>query len=238
MRYKKLSDLVRQVRAEAGLSTSSSKGLESEEYLIQIIRRVYETLWDDYDWEQARLTREDGEIPLVAGTYLYDIPDETYYEGISKVWALDTGGQWVELCYGIDRTHMNQHDSAADERADPVQRWAPHDAGTKTQIEVWPVPESVGKIAIEGKRKPVSLKDGDSIVDLDDIVVVLLAAAEVLVESKPKAAQAKSDAASQRLLKMRVRAAPKTRWTIGRGQVNEVARKRGELTVQYSGNPG
>jgi hypothetical protein len=238
MRYKKLSDLVRQVRAEARLSTSSSKGLESEEYLIQIIRRIYETLWDDYDWEQAKLTRTDGEIAVVAGTYLYDLPANAYYEGISKVWTQDSGGQWLELNYGIDRTHMNQHDSAADERADPVQRWAAHNAGTKTQIEIWPRPVSNGKIAIEGKRKPTTLKDGDSIVDLDDLVLVLLAAAEVMVDSKPKEAQMKSEAASMRLLKMRVRASPKTRWTIGRGQVNEIARKRGELNVQYSGNPG
>lgn len=237
MRYNKLSSLVRQLRAEARLSTSSSTGLEADEYLVQLIRRTYETLWEDWDWEHSQLTRAAGEITLVAGTYRYDIPADAYYEGIRSVWGQDSGGQWRELLYGIGLAEMNAHDSDADERADPVQRWVAYDQGTKTQIEVWPIPESAGKIAVVGKKKPNVLKDGDAIVNLDDIVVVLFAAAEVLAESKPKEAQLKADAARARLLQLRVKAAPKTRWAVGRGEVPLAPRQYGELKVQWVSEP-
>jgi len=239
MRYKSLSSIVRQVRAEARLSTSSSVGLEANEYIEQLVRRIYETLWDDWDWEHAKLTRTAGEIPLVAGTYLYDLPAGAYVEGVSEVWGQDTGGQWYELLYGIDLSHMNSHDTAANERADPVQRWAFYDnvAGGKTQIEVWPIPESSGrKIAVTGKRAPPALADGDSLVPLDDLVVALFAAAEALAESKPAESKMKADAARARLHKMRVKASSmRERFTMGSGPVDMSLSRRGELNVEWTG---
>lgn len=236
MRYKKLSELVDQLRAEARLSTSSSKGLEADEYLMQVLRRTYETLWDDYEWEHARITRDDGIIALVDGTHLYDLPTGTYYEGIDQVWGQDSGGQWRPLTYGIGLEQMNVHDTDAGEKADPVERWAPFDAGTKTQIEVWPLPGSAAtNISVTGKKAPTDLKDGDAIVNLDDIVVVLFAAAEVMAETKPKEAQMKADAARARLLKMRVKSASKKRWAIGLGAVTDQHTRRGELNVKWSG---
>lgn len=236
MRYKKLSDVVRQVRAEARLSTSSSVGLEADEYLTQLVRRTYETLWDDYDWEHARLTRAEGLITLVDGTYLYDLPASAYFEGIGKVWHKDTGGNWIELPYGIDYSHMNVHDTDDAEKSDPVRKWAASAASGKTQIEVWPIPSAQAtEIAIEGKRKPQALKDGDSIIDLDDIVVTLFAASEALAESKPNEAKVKADAATARLLKMRAKATPKTRWAIGLGPITDPMMRRGELNVEWAG---
>jgi hypothetical protein len=234
MRYKKLSDLVRQLRAEARLSTSSSTGLEADEYLMQLLRRIYETLWDDYEWEHSRLTRADGLITLVDGTHLYDLPTDAYFEGIEAVWYKDTGGNWLPLDYGIGHSLMNIEDTDAGEESDPVRRWAPYDTGTKTQIEVWPKPGADATvIAVTGKRKPAVLKDGDSIVDLDDLVIVLMAAAEVLAESRPHEAKIKADAASARLLKVRAKASGKTRWSMGLGQVG-MPRKFDGLNVKWN----
>ncbi len=238
MRLKKLSDLVRQLRAETRSSTSSSKGLEANEYFEQLIRRTYETLWDDYDWDHANLNREEAIITLTAGDYLYTLPDSVYLEGIRKVWGQDSGGNWRELPYGISLAHMNVYDSADGEMADPVERWMPSSDGTASKIEVWPCPATSGaKITFEGKRRPATLKDGDSLVDLDDIMVVLFAAAEALAGSQAKEAEAKASAARTRLSQMKAKAAPKTRWTMGLGKLDQDrSRSRSELNVDWNPN--
>jgi hypothetical protein len=237
MRLKKLSDLVRQLRAETRSSTSSSKGLEANEYFEQLIRRTYETLWDDYEWDHANLDREQAIITLTADEYLYALPDTVYLEGIRKVWGQDSGSQWRELPYGISLAHMNVYDSGAGEKADPVERWAPAGDGTTSKIEVWPCPATTGaKITFEGKRRPATLKDGDSLVDLDDIMVVLFAAAEALAGSQPEEANAKASAAKTRLAKMKAKAAPKTRWTMGLGKLDEDRTRRQSLNVDWNPN--
>jgi hypothetical protein len=214
MRNTTLDELVEQLRAECRLSTDSSRGVESRSMLVQVINRTYEVLFDDYDWSFLKLKREDCFKQLYAGQRYYNCPVESDVDSLTRAW-INYGNVWVPLEYGIDFSHYSQMDSEQDQRADPAQCWVVRDDG---QFEVWPIPASNdNRIGFEGKRKFSRLSAGSDRCVLDDSLVVLFAAAEILAGNKQPDAPMKLQMAQARLAKLRASAAGQSRSTVGRG---------------------
>lgn len=233
MRNSTLDQMVEALRNEARLSTDSSRGVESRPWLVQLINRWYETLWNDYDWQHLNLLREDSTVALQAGLRYYDIPETVDVDSISKVF-LRFGNGWSEIDYGIDHSHYSERDSDNDERADPVQRWTVRDMA---QIEVWPIPASNDcALGFEGKRKFARLTKGDDRCLLDDNLIVLFAAAEVLAAHKQADAQKKEQAASAVLTRLRAKASSKARVRMGLGEASNSRQQPGEIRVAYVRN--
>jgi hypothetical protein len=181
-----LETLVVKVKADIGASTSAAIGINALPAIQQTIRRNYERLRLDFNWPHL-FTSED--IELEAGQRYYNLPTTIEFERIESVrvkWLRDWG---PPLEYGIDDTLYNVVDSDEDEREDPVRRWYHH--GTN-QFEVWPVPSSnEQKLRFRGVSKAGGLVANADQADIDDTLIILASAAELLTRYKSADAQAK-----------------------------------------------
>lgn len=209
---KTLAQLIEEVRAESRLSTDQSRGLENREYVSQIVKRNYETLYGDYDWPHLNVHREDCFKETQGGQRYYDWPDKLDIDTITGCFHR-YGNVWIPLDYGISLATYNQIDSENDRRADPISRWQIRDA---EQFEVWPIPVTDGNlIGFSGKQKFVPLTKETDRAQIDSVCIVLFAAAEILASNKSADAQDKRGLASARLLKMRARTADHGRVIVG-----------------------
>jgi hypothetical protein len=210
-----LEELVEMVRDEARLSSNSSRGADHRNHIVRIIKRHYETLLDEHDWEHLQIKREDAGKDMQAGQRYYDFPANLDIGRISKVWY-KWNGTWIPLTYGIDASHYTAQDSDEDERRDPAERW---DFYSPTQFEVWPMPATNGaEVRFEGVRKGERLLNDGSRADLDDNMIALFAAGEILLENGQKdAAQAKIEAARRIMGQQKRRFSGNSRVRVGMG---------------------
>lgn len=219
-------EVVQAVRAECGLSTNTSRGIDHLDNIRQLVRRHYATLAEEYDWQHLEIRREspDSRKLLQAGSRYYDWPVALNPLKIEKAWQ-KWGNLWVPLGYGIDYRGYNYSDSDANMRSDPVLSWA---FSGGDQFEVWPLPASNGalnssnEIAFQGQRKITPLlEDGDRL-DMDDIVVTLRVSTEILAAQKRmEAASVKGEAAKSRMDVLRANLSDKSRYVMGKGEVSE-----------------
>lgn len=192
-----LSALVDQLRAEIGASTNVSMGVNALPQLKQILRRTQERLWADFEWPFAFIERDE---PMLNGQRYYAFDNDIDFDRISRAdvkWA-DT---WRPLCYGIGAEQYNSSDSDAGEKEDPVTHWRHHEGN---MFEVWPIPASDdSKIRFKAiKKLPALISDSD-VALLDDNLIVLFAAAELLAKAKADDAPAKLQSAQSHYVKLK-----------------------------------
>jgi hypothetical protein len=179
-----LGELIDDVRAEAGHSLQSNLGTAMREVIVKILQRQQRRLWEDFDWTFLRVERD---VAAQAGLRYYNFPADLSIERLEKV-EFKWGDRWHKLVYGIGPTELDQYDSDRDVRSWPVYRWQEHE---NDQIEVWPVPSQNGStvatdgmIRFTGIRKLSPLVAESDRADLDDTLLVLFSAAEILAREK------------------------------------------------------
>jgi hypothetical protein len=202
-RGKQLRQLVNSLRAECGMSMSPAAGEDALASLKEILSRTQEALWDEYDWPFATVYRS---IPMQASSRFYDFPSDLPLEGIQKTMI-----QWGDTMHpferGISFEDYSSYDSEAGETDQYPVKWDVRWTGTDEQIEVWPIPsQSDSTMWLEGKRSLPPLVDESDVAVLDDIMIVLYAAAEILARDKVADAAAKLDLAKARFYRVRGRA--------------------------------
>jgi hypothetical protein len=221
------NEVIEAVRNETRLSSNTSRGIDHLDHIKQLIKRHYYTLAEDFDWQHLELKKETGvsRKVLQAGSNTYDFPAAVNPLKITKMWVKH--GTWLEVGYGIKHSHYSASDPDADQRSDPVTNWAYYDG---TGFEVWPTPASNGtadadgEVAFEGQKLVTTLTSTGSRLDMDDHLVTLMVAAEILAGQDQKVAAAvKAEAAQARLGRLRANLASKTRYVMGRGLVAESA---------------
>jgi hypothetical protein len=179
MRGTTFGRLVEMARAEARLTVNPAAGLNINEHLKQIVSRVYENLWDEVAWphlEQAfQITLQQGEV-------LYDVPEGATQERLLDKDAFATypneSRRWPVVSQEIGWQHYNQLDPKMGQTLDPVRFWCvrPDD-----RIEVWPAPATdTAVLSLKGIRKVAPLVQNGDVCELDDRLVVLFAAGEIL----------------------------------------------------------
>jgi hypothetical protein len=210
-----LEELVEMVRDEARLSTNTSRGTDHRSHIVRLIKRHYEILLADHEWEHLMIRREDAGKIMQAGQRYYDFPAELDTGRIHKVWY-KWGNDWRPLIYGITPADYNDQDSDLDERRDPAEKWDFYGA---KQFEVWPVPITNGnEVRFEGVRKAEQLLHENSRADLDDNMLALFVAAEILAENgQEESARLKIDAARRIFGQQKRRLSGDTRIRIGMG---------------------
>lgn len=218
-RCRQLAELVEQLQFECRLSTATSRGVDNRDYLKGLIRRVQEWLYEDNWWPHLKAEKEDSKKVLAAGQRYYDFPAGINPDRIAKVWHEYGEGIWVPVEHGIGPEQYNERNSDADERSDPALRWDWHGDG---QFEIWPIPASNGgQIWFEAQRPLNDMVSESDTADLDDRVIVLHAAAEILVSDGQKDAQTKLDLARQRLRKLLGSTSSKEKLVMGGGRRQE-----------------
>lgn len=186
--------VIEQVRAEVRRSTTVAVGIDDLQNLKQIVRRVYKMLWWDHDW--PHLTKYFPAVTLNAGQRYYDMPDGLSYERV-KSWALWYSGIPQPLDYGIGFEEYAVSNPDAGARSEPALRWeVRYGDGVQEQFEVWPVPSSSDQtLQFFGYgSEPTLVNDADQLL-LDDTLVTLYAAADILTAQKSEDAKLKQSEA-------------------------------------------
>jgi hypothetical protein len=209
-----LGELIDDVRAEAGHSLQSNLGTAMRDVLIKIIQRQQRRLWEDFDWTFLRVERD---VPVQAGLRYYNFPSDLNLERLEKV-EFKWDDRWHLLEYGIGPTQYDQYDSDRDVRSWPVYRWKEHE---NEQIELWPIPSQngsasplTGAVRFTGIRKLRPLVAESDVADLDDTLLVLYSAAEILAREKAADAGLKLQLAEQHYRRLKARNAKRDTFSL------------------------
>lgn len=200
-RGKQLLSLIAQLRAETGRSQNVAVGTDEVENLKVLLQRTQETLYEEYEWPHMMVQKT---ITLAAGTRYYDLPTGLNFDRIQDV-KLKYNNVYVELERGIEFEDYSIYDSNASpvERSFPTLKWDIRDTGSGEQIEVWPVPSQAATIYMFGTKNLGDLIQEADTADLDDRLIVLFAAAELLARQKSNDAKIKLSQAEKRLMTLK-----------------------------------
>jgi hypothetical protein len=209
-----LGELIDDVRAEAGHSLQPNLGTAMRDVLVKIIQRQQRRLWEDYDWTFLRVERD---VPVQAGLRYYNFPADLNIERLEKV-EFKWDDRWHLLEYGIGPTQYDQYDSDRDVRSWPVYRWKESE---NNQIELWPIPSQngsasplTGVVRFTGIRKLSPLVAESDTADLDDTLLVLYSAAEILAREKASDANLKLQMAEAHYRRLKARNAKRDTFSL------------------------
>lgn len=197
-----LGVMVDMLRSEIRDSNNPALGLNARVSYVNALQRMQEDLYDEFEWPFLRFAFDKY---LQAGQRYYDIPTGTNLEGIHSV-KLKWGGVWsAPLVRVITPEDYTSYDSDRGVRSDPVRKW---DLYGDRQFEVWPIPAANSDqvasniLRFTGKQVlPSFVNDADRAV-LDDRLIVLSVAAEMLAARGAKDTQAKISLANRRFKKL------------------------------------
>jgi hypothetical protein len=213
-----LGQLVTDLRAEVGHSLQPNLGKATRDVFINLLERTQRRLWEDYSWPFLRITRD---ITISSGQRYYDVPDGLTFERIERM-EVKHGDYWTKMHYGIGAQEYNSHDSDRGIQSSPTRRF---DTYENNQIEFWPIPANnsnattgTDSIRIYGIRNLTPLVAEADTADLDDQLIILYAAAEILTRQKQGDAQNKLAAAQAHYARLKARMSKTETFVIGGGE--------------------
>jgi hypothetical protein len=223
------------LRAEVRRSTSVSVGVDDLDNLKRVINHVYRTLYIDHEWPHLR--KVYSKIQMAAGQRYYDFPADLEPDRVTEavVWSNNVS---FPIPRGIGFEEYGVLDPDEDERQDPPQCWDNRFTGTSTQIEIWPLPASADhSIQLKGYIKLGKLVNDTDKCWLDDELVLLFSAAEVLKAEKADDADSKLQLAQGYLqrLKANSKGAGK-RYAIGLGNSSPRSPINATINIKPSGS--
>lgn len=197
MATEQLVVMVRNLRAECGHSLSIVQGTNQVDTLKYLLARTQKELWTAFVWPELVFRRN---ITMVAGQYVYDFPLDMPFDQVRESYAAQpTSNEWTSLDYGISEDRVKPDDTNT-ERSDPVRAW---DVENRTQLRVWPTPNSTGGYLRLKGNSPLDVFSSDNDKStLDDTVIVLFAAADLLARAKAEDAPSKQQKAQRHLTKL------------------------------------
>lgn len=190
-----LGTLVAQLRSETFNSTNSGHSVSLEPTWKYLLARVQEKLWDEFEWPHLRIFADKA---LQAGQRYYDFPTGVRFDRVKGVWVRN-GSQWVPLLRGVGPEQYSVYDSDdTDARSDPARRWDFYAGAAADQFEVWPMPATnadattrEGYVRFAAIKTLAPLVSESDRADLDDRLIVLGAAVDLLVERESASARSK-----------------------------------------------
>lgn len=208
-----LGELVDKLRVAARFDPNPALSQNMVPLFEQTLRDTQERLYDEFDWPFLRVRRDKA---IEVGQRYYDVPDDMNLERIVQIDVL-VNDKWLPVDRGISLDHYNAVDSDNDERRDPIMRWDVSDTGEGEQIEVWPIPATPTTMRFTGFRQLKPLRQRADIADLDDQLIVLYAAGEIMGGATNPDAQVKFAQAKRRkeLLQGRVTKSRRNSFVLG-----------------------
>lgn len=228
-----LTSLIAQLRAETGRTQNVAINTDEVENLKEVLRRTQETLYDEHDWKHLNVQRT---ITLSAGDRYYDLPADLNFDRIQEV-KLKYNNVYTDVTKGIGFDDYSTYDSNADtpERSFPVLKWDIRDTGSAEQVEIWPITNQTAKLYMFGTKALGALIAGSDTCDLDDRLIVLFAAAEILARQKSNDAKIKLSQAEKRLATLKKNAVgPSEPVQIGLGNRRNNRPNSGKTTIVVS----
>lgn len=226
--------LVIQLRDELGRANAPATNVANDPALKQIIRRTYEQLYDEHDWPHLR-TR--ARVSLAAGQRYYDFPAALNRDRMIEavVWY---SGLPHTLERGITSQEFSSYDSADGDRSSPALRWEFYASEDNTsadpQFEIWPIPNANDMVVeFTGTKVLPRLVNDTDIVQLDDNMVALFCAAQLLRRQKSDDADDVAAMAARRFdtLTKQTAATGNPRFRVGLGAVDTPNRTTATVRV-------
>ena len=200
-----LQVLLNDLRSESGHAISSALGKSTQEMMVNLLNRVQRRLWEDFAWPFLQVKKD---ITLQAGQRYYDIPSGLTLERVQSA-SFKNGSSWHKIFYGISTQDYTIHDSDTGSRSWPIRKYEAYGAA---QVEVWPIPSENadvttgdGLFRLEGTGDLSAFVSMSDTADLDDQLIVLFAAAELLTRQKSPDAQLKQQQANVHYQRLRAR---------------------------------
>lgn len=226
-----LLKLVEMLREEVNRATNVAVGNDDLPSLKNKLSRTQEVLYDEYDWPFLRQVFPAK--TLQAGERYYDFPTGMNPDRLDDNDGTD--GPGVVIWYsnfprpiqrGIGFREYAIYNSDAGVRQEPALAWDVRWTGTSEQIEIWPIPVSnTTTLQFKGIRalRPL-IRDAD-VCDLDDQLIVLFAAAEILARQGSASAPAVAALAKARLSRVKGRSKGGTKtYRMGMGEGDKDSR--------------
>lgn len=208
-RYSPLSLILDKLRHEARLSTNPAHNAQVRATHVNMLQRTQERLWRDFAW--PHLTTE-WKLPLQNGQRIYDTPANLDIDRIDRI-EVFRDGVWAPLSYGVNNSHYASWNSDLDQRSWPPRAWR---IVPDEDLEIWPIPNRdavpatlEGMLRFTGTRKLRPLVANTDTADLDDDMLALYCAAEMLAAGGAKDAQLKLEAANLSYAKQRSGLSPR-----------------------------
>lgn len=210
-----LLQLVQDLRDEVGRANSVAVGVDDLSGLKTKLRRMQAFFYDEHDWPFLRQIFPLK--PLQAGEKFYDFPTGLNLEGVERV-DLWYGNLPQPLTRGISTQEYAIYNSNNGVTQEPAMRWDVRWTGTKEQFEIWPIPSSnTQSVQFTGKRNLRPLIQDSDVADLDDKMLILAVAAEILEKQGEESSSTVSALAKARFNRMK-----------GRGQGASPTRRMGQ----------
>lgn len=155
-------------------------------------------------------------VPVAANTQYVSLPTTTSADPTAQTVDIDLdrlpfaevlfNQVYLPIRYGIGDEEYNALNFAFGRQSDPIQRWRLATNAMSTSeasvpvnaFEVWPVPVTAQTIRFTGRRALLPLTDEAHKCDLDDMLIVLFVAADLLARAKQPDAPLKLQNAQKR----------------------------------------
>ena len=230
-----LQVLLDDLRSESGHAISASMGKATQEMMVTLLNRVQRRLWEDFAWPFLQVKKD---VELQAGSRYYDIPSGLTLERVQKA-SFKYSGIWEHIAYGINPEDYTTYDSDIGTRSWPIQKYEAY--GGSEDIEVWPIPSNNantttgdGLLRLEGTGNLSPFIALSDTADLDDQLIVLFAASELLMRQKSPDAQMKMGQATAHYQRLRARLSKTESVVIG-GSGDSEYKARGPLLIHRTG---
>ena len=206
--------VVRATQDEAGHFTTGALNRNVLAQIQQTVRRTYRRLHADFNWPHLYVRRD---VQVGAKERYLTFPPDMDPDRTLNAWVMGSGSdRWEPLEYGIgmaqynrlnsDKFDYNDPDTNGYASADPPTRWARSPLNT-LNFEVWPVPLNAGsEIRFWGITRPQNLVETNDLVDLDEDLIALYAAAEWLADQKSDSAGTKLEQAAAHYRRLKANA--------------------------------
>jgi len=166
------------------------------------------------------------------------VPDGLVFERIERI-ETKHGDYWTKLHYGIGAQEYNQHDSDRGIQSSPIRRF---DTYENNQIEFWPIPANnsnattgTDSVRIYGIRNLSPFVAEADTADLDDQLIILYSAAEILSRQKQADAQNKLAAAQAHYARLKARMSKTETFVIGGGEPEGIYQPKGPPLIATTG---
>lgn len=143
-------------------------------------------------------------LPLSPGQRYYSLPAGIDMDHLDKPQYTTVAGFRYEVYFGIDQPEYNVYRSDLGVQATPLLRWdLVNITGSGLQIECWPIPSTQQTLEFSGVLGLTQMVNDGDVCVIDDLLIVLFVAAEMLAKRQAADAPAKLAKANAHLASIR-----------------------------------